>query len=74
MPITKYSFLVKEVDKLADTIRRAFTIAKSGRPGPVLIDIAKNATSDKAEYEPKVPEKDRNAAQKILTMLLLMRQ
>ena len=48
MPITKYSFLVKEVDKLADTIRRAFTIAKSGRPGPVLIDIAKNATSDKA--------------------------
>lgn len=65
MPITKYSFLVKEVDKLADTIRRAFTIAKSGRPGPVLIDIAKNATSDKAEYEPKVPEKIERSTENI---------
>ena len=61
MPITKYSFLVKE----ADTIRRAFTIAKSGRPGPVLIDIAKNATSDKAEYEPKVPEKIERSTENI---------
>ena len=65
MPITKYSFLVKEVDKLADTIRRAFTIAKSGRPGPVLIDIAKNATSDKAEYEPKVPEEIERSTENI---------
>lgn len=55
MPITKYSFLVKEVDTLADTLRRAFTIARKGRPGPVLVDIAKNATSDSAEYEPVKP-------------------
>ncbi len=56
MPITKYSFLVKDVEDLAPTIRRAFTIAKTGRPGPVLVDIAKNATSDKAEYEKEIPK------------------
>ncbi|MCH5268187.1 MAG: biosynthetic-type acetolactate synthase large subunit [Lachnospiraceae bacterium] len=55
MPITKYSFLVKEVDSLADTLRRAFTIAQTGRPGPVLVDIAKNATSDEAEYHTEKP-------------------
>ena len=42
MPITKYSFIVKDVTKLADTIRKAFRIAKTGRPGPVLIDIPKD--------------------------------
>ena len=41
MPITKYNFIVKDIKKLADTVRRAFTIAQSGRPGPVLIDITK---------------------------------
>ncbi len=56
MPITKYSFLVKDVDDLADTLRRAFRIAQTGRPGPVLVDIAKNATADKAEYQRQVPE------------------
>ena len=51
MPITKHSFIVKDVHQLADTIRRAFSIAKSGRPGPVLVDILKNVTAEKAEYE-----------------------
>lgn len=52
MPITKYNFIVKDVNKLADTIRRAFVIAQSGRPGPVLVDIPKDVTANKAEYEP----------------------
>lgn len=56
MPITKYSFLVKDVESLAPTLRRAFEIAKKGRPGPVLVDIAKNATSDKTEYEKQIPK------------------
>lgn len=51
MPITKYNFIVKDVNKLADTIRKAFIIAKSGRPGPVLIDVPKDVTANKAEYE-----------------------
>ena len=56
MPITKYSFIVKNVHELADTIRRAFKIAKSGRPGPVLVDITKDVTANLADYEPKKPE------------------
>ena len=56
MPITKYNFIVKDVNDLADTIRKAFRIAKSGRPGPVLIDIPKDVTAAKAEYEPKPAE------------------
>ena len=55
MPITKHNFIVKDVTKLADTIRRAFVIAKSGRPGPVLIDITKDVTAAVTEYEPAVP-------------------
>ena len=55
MPITKYSFIVKDVTKLADTLRRAFTIAKSGRPGPVLVDITKDVTVNKAEYTYEKP-------------------
>lgn len=55
MPITKYSFIVKDVTKLADTLRRAFTIAKSGRPGPVLVDITKDVTANKAEYTYEKP-------------------
>mgnify|MGYP005766040591 FL=1 len=50
MPITKYSFIVKDVSKLADTIRKAFRIAKAGRPGPVLVDIPKDITSTVTEY------------------------
>ena len=60
-PVTKYSFIVKDVEKLADTIRRAFDIARKGRPGPVLVDIPKNVTADLVEYtkqEIKLPERE----------------
>ena len=56
MPITKHSFIVKDITKLADTIRRAFKIAKSGRPGPVLVDITKDVTGAMYEYEAVKPE------------------
>ena len=56
MPITKYHFIVKDVTKLADVIRRAFRIARSGRPGPVLVDITKDVTSAECEYERQEPE------------------
>lgn len=56
MPVTKYNFIVKDGNKLAQTIRRAFKIAASGRPGPVLIDITKDVTADSFEYEYKEPE------------------
>ena len=56
MPITKYNFIVKDITKLADTIRRAFTIAQTGRPGPVLIDITKDVTANSCDYEYKAPE------------------
>ncbi len=55
MPVTKHSFIVKNVHELANTIRRAFTIAKSGRPGPVLVDITKDVTASKADFTPKKP-------------------
>jgi acetolactate synthase-1/2/3 large subunit len=51
MPITKYSFIVKNIADLAPTIRRAFKIAQTGRPGPVLVDITKDVTAAVAEYE-----------------------
>lgn len=51
MPITKHNFIVKDVAKLAEAIRKAFRIAMSGRPGPVLIDIPKDVTSNVTEYE-----------------------
>ncbi len=51
MPITKCNYFVSDVNKLADVVREAFAIARSGRPGPVLIDIPKNVTAAKAEYE-----------------------
>ncbi|MCM1155302.1 MAG: biosynthetic-type acetolactate synthase large subunit [Roseburia sp.] len=51
MPITKHGYIVKDVNILADTIRKAFAIAASGRPGPVLVDITKDVTADKCEYE-----------------------
>lgn len=51
MPITKHNFIVKDVTKLADTLRRAFKIAQTGRPGPVLVDITKDVTANKTEYE-----------------------
>ncbi len=55
MPVTKHNFIVKDVNQLADTIRRAFRIAQSGRPGPVLVDVTKDVTAAMAEYEPAVP-------------------
>ena len=57
MPITKYNFIVKDVSRLATVIRRAFTIAQTGRPGPVLVDITKDVTAALCEYEKQVPEK-----------------
>lgn len=51
MPVTKHNFMVKDISKLADTIRDAFYIAKKGRPGPVLVDIPKNITVEETEYE-----------------------
>lgn len=56
MPITKHNFIVKDVEDIADTIREAFYIAASGRPGPVLVDITKDATANKAEYKKKSPK------------------
>ncbi len=53
MPITKHNFIVKDVNILADTIRKAFSIAKAGRPGPVLVDITKDVTANTCEYTPK---------------------
>ena len=57
MPITKHSFIVKDVTKLADTIRKAFYIAQSGRPGPVLVDITKDVTANTTEYTKVEPLK-----------------
>ena len=51
MPITKHNYIVKDVNELADTIRKAFEIARTGRPGPVLIDIPKDVTANVCEYE-----------------------
>ena len=53
IPITKHNYIVKDVNDLADTVRQAFVIAKKGRPGPVLIDIPKDVTANKAEYVKK---------------------
>ena len=55
MPITKHSFIVKDITTLADTVRRAFYIAKSGRPGPVLVDVTKDVTGAKYEYTSCAP-------------------
>lgn len=52
LPITKCNYLVKDATKLADIIREAFAIARSGRPGPVLIDILKNVTSEEVDFTP----------------------
>ena len=55
LPITKHNFIVKDVNNLAATIRKAFAIAKKGRPGPVLIDIPKDVTANKAEHVKEKP-------------------
>ena len=55
LPITKHNYFVSNVRDLADTIREAFRLAKSGRPGPVLIDVPKDVQISKCEYEPQLP-------------------
>ena len=55
MPITKYNFIVKDVSRLAQIIRRAFAIAQTGRPGPVLVDITKDVTAAQWEYTYEAP-------------------
>lgn len=57
MPITKHNFIVKDISRLADTIREAFYIANEGRKGPVLIDIPKDITAMEYEYTPEKPKK-----------------
>ncbi len=58
MPVTKHNFIVKDVTQLAQTIRKAFAIAKEGRPGPVLVDVCKDVTAAQVEYTPQKPDKD----------------
>ncbi|MBP3815092.1 MAG: biosynthetic-type acetolactate synthase large subunit [Butyrivibrio sp.] len=65
MPITKHGYIVKDIKVLADTIRKAFKIARTGRPGPVIVDITKDVTAASCEYRPVIitdeePEKDFN--------------
>lgn len=64
-PVTKHNFIVKDISELADTIREAFTIAKSGRPGPVLVDVPKNIQQQTAEYVPASPLPTTHGALKI---------
>ena len=61
MPITKWNCMVTHADEIADTLREAFAIARSGRPGPVLIDILKNATAEETEYTPLALNEHRNS-------------
>ena len=56
MPITKHNFIVKDARDLAKVMRRAFHIAQCGRPGPVLVDITKDATANQAEYIEEIPD------------------
>lgn len=56
MPVTKHNFIVGDIRDLADTIRQAFFIAASGRPGPVLVDIPQDVAAAKAEFSPKAPK------------------
>ena len=68
MPITKANYLVRDVNQLADVVREAFAIARSGRPGPVLIDIAKNITAAEAEYTP-LPRREHSSHGRLGAML-----
>lgn len=67
LPITKHNFFVGSVEKLADTLREAFRLASSGRPGPVLVDVPKDIQMAMCEYEPKPPvlPDEKNAAKEI---------
>lgn len=78
MPITKHSYIVKDISVLADTIRKAFRIAREGRPGPVLVDITKDVTAKEWEYEPKMVEYPKKPAnytdEDIQTVVSLIKQ
>ncbi|HHV10055.1 MAG TPA: biosynthetic-type acetolactate synthase large subunit [Clostridiales bacterium] len=65
MPITKHNYIVKDVTDLAETLRKAFRIAGSGRPGPVLVDITKDVTAAKTKYTPAVPEEIKRRVEEI---------
>ena len=65
MPITKHNYIVQDVEERAETLRKAFYVAKSGRPGPVLVDVTKDATANKAEYSYKEPEKIERSTENI---------
>jgi len=79
IPITKHNYIVKNINDLADTIRKAFAIAKSGRPGPVLVDITKDVTAASCSYtkmkagscelKKKVPVADDASIEKVATMI-----
>lgn len=56
MPVTKHSFIVKDVEDLAGVMRRAFKIAQTGRPGPVLVDVTKDVTAAVTDFVPQTPE------------------
>ena len=68
MPITKCNYLVHDVAKIADVVREAFAIARSGRPGPVLIDIVRNATIETAEYTP-LPKEEHHLNGRLGTLI-----
>ena len=76
MPITKHGYIVKNVAELADTLRKAFYIAKSGRPGPVLVDITKDVTAAVCEYTYKEPKsivrKNQYTAEELETVLKML--
>ena len=67
LPITKHNYFVGSVDNLADTIREAFALAQSGRPGPVLIDVPKDVQTAVCDYEPQAPvqPEERHAAKDV---------
>ncbi len=65
MPITKHNFIVKDVNELADTVRKAFYIAQEGRPGPVLIDIPKDITAQMVRYNYEEPRPVRDVTETI---------
>ena len=76
LPITKHNFFVSKIEDLADTVRKAFSIAKSGRPGPVLIDIPKDVQVGKYDYEPQpivekipLPKVKEDAIEKAVAMI-----
>ncbi len=64
-PITKHNFIVKDAGDLAKILRRAFTIARKGRPGPVLVDIPKDVTANKAEYTPQAVQMPERVTEKL---------